>query len=132
MGLIAVATSWKLVVNNPRRFYMSVVPCRGPTTDSDGHVSKSLWMPKGVPARATSALRPRLSRLECNPGHPSIQIIPTLGPKVCKYYLRWAIWIPTVRLQGPSWARLSIWGGAGNMCTHTHIPMSNQPATKNY
>ena len=25
---------------------------------------------------------------------PSIQIIPTLGPKVCKYYLHWAIWIP--------------------------------------
>ena len=24
---------------------------------------------------------------------PSIQIIPTLGPKVCKYYLHWAIWI---------------------------------------
>ena len=27
---------------------------------------------------------------------PSIQIIPTLGPKVCKYYLHWAIWIPRV------------------------------------
>ena len=25
---------------------------------------------------------------------PSIQIIPTLGPKVCIFYLRWAIWIP--------------------------------------
>ena len=25
---------------------------------------------------------------------PSIQTIPTLGPKVCKYYLHWAIWIP--------------------------------------
>ena len=25
---------------------------------------------------------------------PSIQIIPTLGPKVCKYYPHWAIWIP--------------------------------------
>ena len=24
---------------------------------------------------------------------PSIQIIPTCGPKVCKYYLHWAIWI---------------------------------------
>ena len=24
----------------------------------------------------------------------SIQIIPTLGPKVCKYDLHWAIWIP--------------------------------------
>ena len=28
------------------------------------------------------------------PRDPSIQIIPTLGPKVCKYYLHWAIWIP--------------------------------------
>ena len=27
---------------------------------------------------------------------PSIQIMPTLGPKVCKYYLHWAIWIPRV------------------------------------
>ena len=27
---------------------------------------------------------------------PSIQIIPTLGPKVCKYYLHWPIWIPRV------------------------------------
>ena len=27
---------------------------------------------------------------------PSIQIIPTLGPKVCKYYLHWAFWIPRV------------------------------------
>ena len=25
---------------------------------------------------------------------PSIQIIPTLGAKVYKYYLHWAIWIP--------------------------------------
>ena len=25
---------------------------------------------------------------------PSTQILPTLGPKVCKYYLHWAIWIP--------------------------------------
>ena len=28
------------------------------------------------------------------PRDPSIQIIPTLGPKVCKYHLHWAIWIP--------------------------------------
>ena len=25
---------------------------------------------------------------------PSIPIIPTLGPKICKYYLHWAIWTP--------------------------------------
>ena len=25
---------------------------------------------------------------------PSIHIIPTVGPRVYKYYLRWAIWIP--------------------------------------
>ena len=29
---------------------------------------------------------------------PSIQIIPTLAPKVCKYYLHWAVWIPRVNL----------------------------------
>ena len=29
-----------------------------------------------------------------NPRGPSIQILPTLGRKVCKYYLHWAIWIP--------------------------------------
>ena len=27
---------------------------------------------------------------------PTIQIIPTWGPKVCKYYLHWAIWITRV------------------------------------
>ena len=27
---------------------------------------------------------------------PSIQMIPTLGPKVCKYYLHLAFWIPRV------------------------------------
>ena len=29
-----------------------------------------------------------------NPRDPGTQIIPTLGPKVCKYYLHWAIWVP--------------------------------------
>ena len=28
------------------------------------------------------------------PRDPSIQIMPTLGLRVCKYYLHWAIWIP--------------------------------------
>ena len=28
---------------------------------------------------------------------PSIQIIPTLGPKVCIYCLHWAIWTPIGR-----------------------------------
>ena len=35
------------------------------------------------------------------PRDPSIQIILTLGPKVCKYYLHWAIWIPRVYNPGP-------------------------------
>ena len=30
-----------------------------------------------------------------NPRDPSIQTTPTLGPKVCKYDLHWATWIPT-------------------------------------
>ena len=29
-----------------------------------------------------------------NPRDPCTQILPALGPKVCKYYLHWAIWIP--------------------------------------
>ena len=33
---------------------------------------------------------------ELFPGDPSIQIIPTLGPKVYKYYLHWVIWAPRV------------------------------------
>ena len=28
--------------------------------------------------------------------YPRRQILPTLRPKVCKYYLHWAIWIPRV------------------------------------
>ena len=34
---------------------------------------------------------------------PSIQItiIPTVGPKICEYYLHWAIWIPRDRLNRP-------------------------------
>ena len=34
--------------------------------------------------------------IHTNPRDPSLQIIPTLGPKVCKCYLHWAIWIPRV------------------------------------
>ena len=30
------------------------------------------------------------------PRDPCTQILPALGPKVCKYYLHWAIWIPRV------------------------------------
>ena len=27
---------------------------------------------------------------------PNIQITPTLDPKVCRFYLHWAIWIPSI------------------------------------
>ena len=39
---------------------------------------------------------PKNGRLELPqiPRDPCTQIFPTLGPKVCKYYLHWAIWIP--------------------------------------
>ena len=37
-----------------------------------------------------------LLRRRSFPRDPSTQIIPTLGPEVCKYYLHWAIWIPRV------------------------------------
>ena len=33
-----------------------------------------------------------------SPRDPSIQIIPTSGPKDCKYYLRWAMLSPRVEL----------------------------------
>ena len=39
---------------------------------------------------------------------PSIQIIPTLGPKVCKYYLHGPIRIP--RGGGGSGVGLEVWG----------------------
>ena len=46
---------------------------------------------------------------------PIIRIILTLGPKVCKYYLHWAIWIPSI---GPdrrfSWRLLIFPGGTAN------------------
>ena len=38
---------------------------------------------------------------KATPTDPCIQIIPTLGPKVCKYYLHWAIWIPRVLVHLP-------------------------------
>ena len=38
---------------------------------------------------------------------PSIQIMPTLGAKVCKCYLHWAIWIPRlINLQGSKLKRV--------------------------
>ena len=43
------------------------------------------------------------------PRDPSTQIIPTLGPKVFKYYLHWAIWIPRGR------AKVCI---SDHMCEH--------------
>ena len=35
-------------------------------------------------------------QMNCSPRDPSIEILPTLGPKVCKYDLHWAIWIPSL------------------------------------
>ena len=34
---------------------------------------------------------------------PSIQILPTLGPKVCKYYPHWAIWSPRLSIPDTKW-----------------------------
>ena len=36
----------------------------------------------------------------CIPRDPSITSMPTLGPKVCKHYLLWAIWVPGVVFLG--------------------------------
>ena len=44
-------------------------------------------------------LNPKLKaplKIRAFSGDPSMQIIPTLGPKVCKSYLHWAIRIPRV------------------------------------
>ena len=54
-----------------------------------------LWTFK--PAKPTYAKYWAPSTLKRKLNHslgPCTQIIPTLGPKVCKYYLHWAIWIP--------------------------------------
>ena len=44
----------------------------------------------------------------CSPRDPSIQIVPTLGPKVSKYYLHWAIWISWVEDSSRSWVILGL------------------------
>ena len=58
-----------------------------------------------VPRSCCSRLPPKASRAapgvveiagSHNPKAPSIQLIPTLGPKVYKYDLFWAIWSPRV------------------------------------
>ena len=38
-----------------------------------------------------SAAAVEVLRFKPNPRDPSIQIVPTLGPKVCKYDLHWAL-----------------------------------------
>ena len=46
----------------------------------------------GSPGRKAYSLGFLGLRAKVYPRDPGIQIIPTLGPKVCKYYLHWAIW----------------------------------------
>ena len=41
----------------------------------------------------------------CCPRDPSIQVIPTLGSKVCNYYLHWAVWIPRVGKAEALWGQ---------------------------
>ena len=41
-----------------------------------------------------------LARRYAHPRDPCTQILPTLGPTVCKCYLHWAIWIPRVKVPG--------------------------------
>ena len=47
--------------------------------------------------RLGSIARSQSSIFKAYPRDQSIQILPTLGPKDCKYYLHWAIWIPRER-----------------------------------
>ena len=41
---------------------------------------------------------PKRSFMHVMPWGSRIQITPALGPKVCKYYLHWVIWIPWMAL----------------------------------
>ena len=46
-----------------------------------------------VARRAPKGINDPLPAQTTNPRDPCTQILPTLGPNVCKYYLHWAIWI---------------------------------------
>ena len=81
--------SWVRTVKRPKYRCVQVDPdfekssCHAATGDRHGKASQAtppreIW--KGPNQQV--------------PSHPTIQIIPTLGPNVCKYYLHWAIWIP--------------------------------------
>ena len=49
-----------------------------------------LQAPKSLQVPGTGS---KVKESSDNPEDPSIHIIPTLGPKVCKYYLHSAMWI---------------------------------------
>ena len=60
-------------------------------------LSPSTSLPSETESLAAKLQHPGTFILTCfYPRDPSIQIIPTLGPKVCRYYLQWATWIPRV------------------------------------
>ena len=79
-------------------------------------VQSSPGSPDGMPLGVAGQMEdssPSRSSFGAFPRDPSIQIIPTLVPKVCKYYLHWAFWIPRLCLfrrvilqQWPRWSVL--------------------------
>ena len=55
--------------------------------------------PKETPNLPRINVAPQqISKSLHNPRDPCTQILPTLGPKVCKNYLHWVIWILRVSL----------------------------------
>ena len=75
---------------------------RGSINQGSGLGSVNLVLSLSVQSLLQAMAKCRLRKFLCsrrfagfgNPKDPSIQIIPTLGPEVCKSYLHWAIWIP--------------------------------------
>ena len=64
-----------------------------------------------------------------------MQIIPTLGPKVCKYYLHWAIWIPREQNSfrahtGGAMARQCCWNQG--RVDHDHSTRTPKKGTPNF
>ena len=53
------------------------------------------WRPGSILGIARWSIA-EFAALRPSPRDPSIQIMPTLRPKVCTYCLHWAIWIPRV------------------------------------
>ena len=70
----------------------SAAPCALDLRDQISGLSMLVFLWSGVNPTPYEPLNPK----PC-PRDPSVQIIPTLDPKVYKHYLHWAIWILTLK-----------------------------------